>query len=197
MRLQIMVILLSCFFIIHHNIVIAQVEGGVKTEQHAITSSMQDSLAFELCQMFGSDQGLRDSLLRYDTELDSVNFYKMIRFVKKYGYPNMKLLGDNIKYECVYAAPVVIFLHTPWLIVYNKEYSDLLLEEVKKGNLNQELFNCIIDKYYLAKRGNNFRVYMGSAFGKPCLEDRAKSDSIRAIYGLLPLKEEDFKDCSK
>lgn len=94
-------------------------------------------------------------------------------------------------------AAVAVLLHNPQKIVYNKKYSDLLLKEVKKGNLKDKLFFTLIDKYYLVKRGNNHQVYMGSFFGKPCLQNKQKSDSIRAVYGFPPLKKEDFKDCSR
>lgn len=159
--------------------------------------NLQDSLSFELCKIYGSDQGLRSDLMKYDLDLDSINFYKVIKFIQMYGYPNEQLLGSNYHYECVKASVSVVLLHNPHRIVYNKKYSDLLLKEVERGNLKIEMFLGIIDKYYLVKRGNNHKIYMGSFFGKPCIQDRQKSDSLRSIYGLPPLKEESFKKCEK
>lgn len=41
------------------------------------------------------------------------------------------------------------------------------------------------------------KVYYGSQWGKPCIEDRAVSDSLRREIGLPPLREEDFKNCDE
>ncbi|MFC2721616.1 MAG: hypothetical protein ACFN00_05000, partial [Flavobacteriaceae bacterium] len=91
---------------------------------------------------------------------------------------------------------IVVLLHNPQHIVKNKEYRDLLIKEVKKGNMKEETLLLIMDKYYWhISKGK--KVYMGSKFGKPCIKDRAKSDSLRKTISLPPLKTEDFKTCEE
>ena len=41
------------------------------------------------------------------------------------------------------------------------------------------------------------KVYYGSQWEKPCIEDRAVSDSLRREIGLPPLRKEDFKICDE
>lgn len=164
------------------------------------TTSFQDSLAFELCQIYGSDQTMRVRGMKIDSEIDSLNFVKIIEFIKKYGFPGPKNLGANCKHECVILAAHAVMLHKPQEIVNNPENKQLLLEEVKKGNLSIGNFLSILDKYYIAynlKHFGKFHAYMGSTFAKPCIEDRAISDSLRKEIGLPPLKDEDFRICNE
>lgn len=70
------------------------------------------------------------------------------------------------------------------------------IKEVNKGNMKEETLLLIMDKYYWhISKGK--KVYMGSKFGKPCIKDRAKSDSLRKAISLPPLKTEDFKNCEE
>lgn len=167
----------------------------------------KDSLAFELCKIYGSDQGIRDmklitrkeiGALRLSPYLDSINFFKILDFTKKYGYPTKKLLGEkNASYECVIAAPTAVLLHTPHMLVNNKEYLDVFIEETKKGNLDKETLALFLDKYYVIRRDKqgNRRLLYGSQFGKPCIKYRRQSDSVRAVIGLEPLPDSSFVKC--
>lgn len=63
--------------------------------------NIQDSLAFELCTMFGLDQGIRDmeifSLLgNTSRNIDSLSFNRLVKFIKTYGYPNKQLVGEKL-----------------------------------------------------------------------------------------------------
>lgn len=167
---------------------------------------IQDSLAFELCRIYGSDQGIRDikllkkrvGALKFSPHLDSINFYKILNFTKNYGYPNRNLLGeDNFSYECVQAAAGAVLLHTPYMLVNNKEYLDMFLNEVEKGHMKRETLALILDKYYLIRRDEygNRKLLYGSQFGKPCKMYRRQSDSVRAIIGLKPLPDSLFINC--
>ena len=129
-------------------------------------------------------------------KIDSLNFQRVINFINKNGYPNKDNIGTYINEKCVQAAAIVVLLHNPQHIVNNKEYRDILIKEVKKGNMKEETLLLIMDKYYwhISKRK---KVYMGSKFGKPCIKDRAKSDSLRKTISLPPLKTEDFKNCEE
>ena len=160
----------------------------------------KNSLAFELCEIYGIDQGIRQEGIVIDKKsnikIDSLNFQRVINFINKNGYPNKDNIGTYINEKCVQAAAIVVLLHNPQHIVNNKENRDILIKEVKKRNMKEETLLLIMDKYYWhISKGK--KVYMGSKFGKPCIKDRTKSDSLRKAISLPPLKTEDFKNCEE
>ena len=160
----------------------------------------ENNLAFELCAMYGIDQGIRQDGIVIDKKsnikIDSLNFQRVMNFINKNGYPNKDNIGTYINEKCVQATATIVLLHNPQHIVKNKENRDILIKEVKKGNMKEETLLLIMDKYYWhISKGK--KVYMGSKFGKPCIKDRAKSDSLRKAISLLPLKTEDFKNCEE
>ena len=160
----------------------------------------KNNLAFELCEIYGIDQGIRQDGIVIDKKsnikIDSLNFQRVMNFINKNGYPNKDNIGTYINEKCVQATATIVLLHNPQHIVKNKEYRDLLIKEVKKGNMKEETLLLIMDKYYWhISKGK--KVYMGSKFGKPCIKDRAKSDSLRKAISLPPLKTEDFKTCEE
>lgn len=161
---------------------------------------IQDSLAFELCMIYGLDQGIRHDSLSYNRRevlptVDSLNFHRFVDFVKKYGYPNKSLLGEeNYKHECVNSVDLAIMLHNPHRLVNERAYFDLFLEEVEKGNLSRSFFVDVLDKYYFMKSGWKNTMY-GSQFGIPCLKTKDETNQLREEVGLEPLKEKDFKIC--
>ncbi len=179
--------------------------GNHMVQDHKKTR--QDSLAFELCKIYGADQGIRDmklitrketGALKFSPHLDSINFYKIMDFVKEHGMPSKELLGeDNFSHECVEGAFVAVLLHTPHILINDREYLDLLLNEVNQGNLKMKTLITILDKYYLVRRDKygNRKLLYGSQFGKPCRKYHKESDSVRAVVGLPPLPDSLFIDC--
>ena len=160
----------------------------------------KNNLAFELCEIYGIDQGIRQEGIVIDKKsnikIESLNFQRIINFINKNGYPNKDNIGIYINEKCVQATATIVLLHNPQHIVNNKENRDILIKEVKKGNMKEETLLLIMDKYYWhISKGK--KVYMGSKFGKPCIKDRAKSDSLRKAISLPPLKTEDFKNCEE
>ena len=163
---------------------------------------LKDSLAFELCQIYGLDQGIRNSpgfenkmlLVR---SIDTFNFKKIVRFIENYGIPNEKLLGEkNYSQECVQAAFGAVMLHNPHMIVNEKKNFDFFLDLVKKGQLKSQTLALILDKYYWVKSHGKSVLY-GSQFGKPCIDDKDKTNEARKIIGLPPLDNSGFVDCDK
>ena len=160
----------------------------------------KNNLAFELCEIYGIDQGIRQEGIVIDKKsnikIDSLNFQRVINFINKNGYPNKDNIGTYINEKCVQATATIVLLHNPQHIVNNKENRDILIKEVKKGNMKEETLLLIMDKYYWhISKGK--KVYMGSKFGKPCIKDRVKSDSLRKAISLPALKTEDFKNCEE
>ncbi len=166
------------------------------TKKDVDMDSIKDSLAFELCQMWGSDQTIRSvnggrDVVKIMQRLDSLNFFKLVKFVKTYGFPNKKLLGErNYKHECVSAA-YPILLHNPHMLINNEAYFNLFLDQVNKGNLNRKSFATILDKYYWAKSHGKDVLY-GSQFGKPCIQHKKKTNKARLEIGLEILPDSLF-----
>jgi hypothetical protein len=164
----------------------------------------KDSLAFLLCQIYGSDQSVRDSNLKVKNykmiqEIDSINFIKIAAFVKKNGYPTKNILGtENINQECVEGAACSVLLHNPQRLVNEIEYYQLFLGEVKKGNLKPESLALILDKYYWTRSKNKKkrRVFYGSDFGKPCIQTKEATNRARIEIGLQILNDNEFVDCT-
>src|SRR5690606_5897728 len=101
------------------------------------------------------------------------------------------------KIESVNLAAVSVLLHNPHRLVNEKEYLDLFLIEVEKGNMSREFLATVLDKYYWVRRDDfgNQKLLYGTQFGKPCKKYRKQSDSVRAIIGLAPLPDSLFIDC--
>jgi hypothetical protein len=162
---------------------------------------LKDSLAFELCKMYGLDQGVRESSgfkgkWNFIFSVDSLNFDRAMKFIKENGYPNEKLVGEkNYKNECVSNSIFAILLHNPHRVVNEKENYQMLLNEVKSNRLSPSDFANIIDKYYWLKKGNNKRVLVGSDFGKPCIETKERTNKIREELGLKLLSDSEFINC--
>ena len=164
---------------------------------------IKDSLAFELCKIYGSDQGIRDFGLSFNRKeimpkVDTLNFNRIVSFLTQNGYPSNDLLGEkNMQHECVEAAFTAVLLHNPHRLVNEQKYFDLFLNEVKKGNLQPDFFATILDKYYWAKSTNkeNRRVFYGSQFGKPCIQTKEATNKARVEIGLEPLANDGFVDC--
>ncbi|MDO5655568.1 MAG: hypothetical protein Q4G27_05455 [Flavobacteriaceae bacterium] len=179
---------------------------------YSYKKNKQDSLAFELCQIYGFDQGIRLGHFVFDGKpnglrmewslihaVDTVNFNKIVQFVRKNGFPRNEILGENnMKFECVKAAAHAVLLHNPHRLINEKEYFNLFLSEVEKGNLQMDNFIFYLDKYYIIRRDSlgNSKILYGSQFGKPCLKYRKKSDSVRAEIGLPPLQDSMFIHCN-
>jgi hypothetical protein len=173
------------------------------TEVNLATQRKQDSLAFELCQIYGSDQGIRDSRIRYNKreimpKVDTLSFIKIVNFVIINGYPTEKLLGEkNASHDCVALALTAILLHNPHRLVNEQKYYDLFFNEVKKGNLDSEFFASVLDKYYWvhSKNKTTRRVFYGSQFGKPCIQTKEATNKARIEIGLEVLADTGFVDC--
>jgi hypothetical protein len=164
----------------------------------------QDSLASVLCQIYGSDQGIRDSNLKHKDfkmiqEIDTLNFKRVIDFVKVNGYPTKQLLGEkNMNLECVNAAFTCVLLHNPHRLINEEEYFQFFLNEVKNKNMQPDFLASILDKYYWTKSKNkvNRRVFYGSQFGKPCIQTKEATNKARMEINLHPLKDNEFIDCA-
>jgi hypothetical protein len=176
------------------------------TEIDGAAQRKQDSLAFELCQIYGLDQGIRNDFLKQEhidfgnvyQAIDTLNFDRIITFIERNGYPNKQLLGEkNYSFESVQSVAGVVLLHNPHRLVNEQKYYDLFLNEVKRGNLKPESLALVLDKYYWGKSKNKTtrRVFYGSQFGKPCVQTKEATNKARIEIGLEALEEGGFVDC--
>lgn len=160
-------------------------------------SGLVDSLSFELCMIYGSDQNIRSvnnskEALKVMQSLDSLNFIKIIDYIKKNGFPNKQQLGANFEYECVQLSAFSVLLHNPARCVENDIYK-LLREEVKKGNVNPKNIAMILDKYYVYHKG--YSLYHTS-FGKACISNKKIVNAARIDIGLMKLPDSLFIKCN-
>ncbi|MDR1092003.1 MAG: hypothetical protein LBL79_13085 [Prevotella sp.] len=164
----------------------------------------QNTLAFDLCQLSAIDQTIRtteyfDILKKEWAKADSLNFNKFIEFVKENGFPNEKLVGEeNWTQGCVKMAGFIYLVHNPKRVA--GKFYNLFKDEVDKGNLSPTMFSYALDRYYVSVEGRSYfdtPYKVWTTANGVCLQDRAKSDSLRASIGLEPLPESAFINCSK
>jgi uncharacterized low-complexity protein len=104
---------------------------GAGTEKDATSKA---ELAFELCEIYGLDQGIRDPGLNFKAgdvwpQIDILNFNRIVLFLENNGYPNEELLGkENMQHECVSAAFTAVLLHNPHRLVSEQRYFDLFFK---------------------------------------------------------------------
>lgn len=190
--------------IIYFGLALMLVGCNTNTEKKELANLvLQDSLAFELCQMYGLDQGIRQREIfsgldkEFAVKIDSINFVKFFDIIEKFGFPNKELLGEqNIKQDCVDGASKVILLHNPHRLIENKAYLNILLKEADKGNLKRKFIATVLDKYYWWKSGGEEVLY-GSQFGMPCINSKEKTNILRKEIGMEPLADSLFIDCAK
>lgn len=153
-----------------------------------------EELAFLLCQLYGADQLIRET---NDTregvvvmqKIDSINFSSAIKFIKSHGFPNRKRLGHYYEeYECVSLAIPAIILHNPSKVV-EKETYNLLLSEVRQGNLSPELFALFLDKYYVYYHG--YSLY-NTQFKRATINNKERVNRARLDIGLEVLPDSAF-----
>lgn len=164
------------------------------------STSAQAKLAFQLCQWYGSDQGIRERAFNAVNrevllKLDSIHFAKLVDFVKIHGMPNELLLGKAYyQEECVKLAAFSILLHNSEKLVEQESAYHLFLNEVQIGRMNPEVFALIIDKHYWVR---GLPLPYGGQFGQPCLTDKEAVNTRRKALGLKELEASQFKTCDK
>ncbi|WP_051224316.1 hypothetical protein [Flavobacterium tegetincola] len=178
-------------------------QHNTTSEIDSVAQRKQDSLAFELCQIYGLDQGIRDSRITFNkakimSSIDTLSFVRVVNFVVMNGFPTEELVGKrNYSQECVSMAFPAVLLHNSHRLINEQKYFDLFFNEVRKGNLQAEYFAMILDKYYWgnSKNKDTRRVFYGSQFGKPCIQTKEATNKARIEIGLEALEDSGFVDC--
>jgi hypothetical protein len=162
------------------------------------TGFIPDSVCFKLCEVYGSDQIMREksvaeTLYKSISKVDSIHFNIIIDIIEEYGYPSKNNLPDCLKNaECILSSATAVLLHVPHLAYKNK---NVLLKEVANNRLPAETLMIILDKYYTTYEhrslyGSPFRAWTPNK--KLNLNDRFLSDSLRMELGLQPLPDSLF-----
>ena len=155
-----------------------------------------DSIALVLSEMYGLDQGVRDSSLHqlkkkadvraFLFSVDSINFQRATEIIKKYGWIDGKVLGETYLHkESINASLLAIFLHNPRRL--NRHLRQMLISEVKKGRLSSSTCMLILDKYYVVcEHRTIFNTAFKNWLKKPYVkqEDKWLSDSLMNELGL-------------
>lgn len=155
-----------------------------------------DSIALVLSEMYGLDQGVRDSSLHqlkkkadvraFLFSVDSINFQRATEIIKKYGWIDGKVLGETYLHkESINASLLAIFLHNPRRL--NRHLRQMLISEVKKGRLSSSTCMLILDKYYVVcEHRTIFNTAFKNWLQKPYVkqEDKWLSDSLMNELGL-------------
>ena len=153
-----------------------------------------EDLAFQLSQIYGADQVIRQVPGNSDRiivmqKIDSLNFVRIIDFIKEHGYPNEKLLGESYnKNESVCLAAPSILLHNSSKVVQKPTFN-LLKSEVEKGNMKPEALALILDKYFVYYKG--YSLYH-TQFKKACIENKELVNEARLEIGLSALPDSLF-----
>ncbi len=175
--------------------------SGLANKQRTYTKKFYDSISFELCKLYSSDQGIRERNLFDNTsnniirKIDSSNFAQLLNIIELIGVPKVEKLGqENFSNECVEGAFGAILLHNPHILVNDKNTMNIFIGLVENGDLKPEALATILDKYYWSKSGGS-RIMYGSQFGKPCINDSIETNKLRQEIGLSPITAAEFKDC--
>jgi hypothetical protein len=153
-----------------------------------------EDLAFQLSQFYGSDQTIRKvnnskEGIMIMQKIDSINFVRIIKFIKEHGYPNEKLLGKSYKkHESVSLAALAILLHNSSRVVQEPTFN-LLKKEVEKGNMKPEALALILDKYYVYYKG--YSLYH-TQLKKACIENKEIVNKARLEIGLSAVPDSFF-----
>ena len=150
--ISIIIILLTCSC---SSILISKVDTQNKNRNSSKKDIefKRDSLAFELCKIYGLDQGIRnspgfDGKGKFISSIDSLNFERVIDFIKENGVPNAELVGErNFNQECVQASWMVVLLHNPHRLVKDESCLNYFIVLVRNGQMKSEALILILDKY--------------------------------------------------
>jgi hypothetical protein len=155
----------------------------------------------EIKLMFTEDQNIRDlanknrfnifkqkKLKKQFEEIDHKLVLRIIEITKEYGFPGEKIIGlddesmhPKIKTKNLTAGmPIVIFIHH--YSQSNESYNNLLIDEVKKGNLFNEHFATISDFQYTYGDGVGKQDFCHSLMFNPKLDIEIINRNRNRIY---------------
>lgn len=162
-------------------------EDEVKSLKNVYYQSLDLQLREKLLKMFKEDQQIRIESSDYEKidSIDKKNRKEIDLIFEKYGFPLKSLTGSMNAYDLPggYFRLVIFFLHQP--DDFKQKYLPILLENVKKGNIEPDVYATVYDRM-LKDNGKN--QYFGSFWcseDKLCeLENPKMIDSIRKSIGL-------------
>ena len=124
----------------------------------------------------GIAQYQKDSLWKFQHEIDSLNFMKLSGIIDKYGYP--------VKYIASYKVSTIL-LHNSALIVKNN-FLQVLRQEVTDGDMQAEEYAMIYDRVQMEQKLPQL-YYAYDTDKKPVNQE--ETNEARAEIGLKKIKE--------
>lgn len=179
--------------------------GSQTMDEDIIASidAMYDSLGMEAMFAYQKslnlklDPGIEDSLWQLQHQIDLQNHLMLRGIIETYGYLPEEIFGKDAVIQ------FIVLMHPPkdWdTEIYLKEYTDLLLPEVKAGRMTAKIFAQFYDdiKCKILKQPQlygtikKFNRSTGTA-SPPLIQNLEASNQARLAIGLPPLKENEYQ----
>ncbi len=160
------------------------------------------SLRQELLKMVEKDQAIRNELIKSGVEhpdeailkrmnvIDAANLTRVKSIVKRYGFPNPKLVGRD-------GVEAVFLLIQHGDLAFQKQMLPYVKHSFQSGNLSGQSYALLLDRVLVGEgkrqvygtQGKPFDQWKGKEPALQPIEDEANVDRRRAEVGLPPLSE--------
>jgi len=161
------------------------------------SSGIEQGLKYSRSLNLSLSKEVEDSLNNLQHEIDFTNHLKLRGIFNTYGF-----LPKDLLVECHWAQ-LVLLMHPPVdcdVRIYLRDYSKLLLEEVKSGRMPVKTYAMFYDnmKAKILREpqlyGTNKRFdKKTNSIQPPIIESLAKSNKARKAIGLPALKEGEYE----
>lgn len=162
-------------------------DDDIKSLKDFYYKSLDIELREKLLGMYEQDQEVRNesnNLSKMDS-IDKINRRELDLIFEKYGFPLKSLTGSINAYDLPggYFRLVTLILHQPE--DFKQKYLPILLENVKKGNIEPDVYSMVYDKMLIERKKNQYYGMFYCTQTELCdLENPKRLDSIRKSIGL-------------
>ena len=157
--------------------------GALKDKYVAFRKNLNTGLRDSIVDFFKKDQAVRKT--RNSIKIDSLDRMQepyIISFIKRYGYPDFKLVGGNGKNEPISPAYMSVMLKHISL-KGALELQPILLNEVRKGKCPRDIYAGMLDVHIAVAKEKTPFTYFGTYKDyKPA--DTAATNDARESIGL-------------
>ncbi len=169
------------------NRVVGLSDKEIKDLKEIYYRNLDLELRAKLLKMFKEDQEARTvSVNQEKIDLVDQNNRKEIDAIfEKYGFPLKSMTGSMNAYDLPggYFRLVIFFLHQP--DDFKQKYLPILLDNVKKGNIEPDVYTSVYDKRLIENKKNQYFGTFWCSEDMLCqLENPKEIDSIRRSVGL-------------
>ncbi|MFT3794697.1 hypothetical protein [Flavobacterium sp.] len=158
--------------------------GELKNKYLVFRKNLNVGLRDSIIEIFKKDQSIR-RMTKDEKKIDSVdriNEPYIVHFIKRYGYPDFRLVGGNGNNETIspaYLSVLLKHLSLPGAM----ELEPILLDEVKKGKCPRDIYAGMLDVHTAVLKQETPYTYLGTYKDyKPT--DKAATNRAREKIGL-------------